>query len=67
MLYNLYLVSVLFSAPSLHAKGLMEKLFTLVSFIFCIYTQAETFVMNGNTVGQFNTTALAVNYIRFFS
>ena len=22
--------------------------------------------MNGKTVGQFNTTALAVNYIRFF-
>ena len=65
MLYNLYLVSVLFSPPSLHAKVFYRKLFTLVSFIFSV-PQAKTIVMNGKTAGQFNTAALAVNYVCFF-
>ena len=42
-----------------------EKLFTLVSFIFFV-PQAKTIVMNGKTMGQFNTAALVVNYIHFF-
>ena len=29
-------------------------------------SQAKTIVMNGKTAGQFTTTALAVNYVRFF-
>ena len=64
MLYNLYLVSVLCSPPSLHTKVFTEKLFTLVSFIFSV-SQAKIIVMNGMTVGQFNTAALKVDYVRF--
>ena len=65
MLYNLYLVSVLFSAPSLRAKFSTENLFTLVSFIICV-PQAKTFIMNDNMAGQFNRTTLAVNSFAFF-
>ena len=44
-----------------------KELCTIVSFILFV-PQAKTFVMNGKTVGQFNTNALAVNdmYVRFF-
>ena len=28
--------------------------------------EAKTFVTNGNMAGQFNITALAVNYVSFF-
>ena len=56
---------MLFSPPSLHAKLFTEKLFNLVSFIFCV-PQAKTIVMNGKTAGQFKATALAVNYVHFF-
>ena len=46
---------------------LTEKLFTIVSLIFSV-PQTKTIVMNGKIAGQFNTTALAVNYmyVRFF-
>ena len=67
MLYNLYLVFVLFftSIPTCRVFFYRE-IFTLVSFIFSV-PQAKTIVLNGKTVGQFNMAALAVNYIRFFS
>ena len=65
-----YLVSVLFSPPSLHAKEM--KLFYPSSIHFSV-PQEKTIVMIGKTAGQLNTTALAVNYahtlytyIRFF-
>ena len=66
MLYNLYTLiapAVLFSAPSLHGF-FTERLFTLVSLIFSV-PQAKTFVMNGKTVGQFRTTAIALSIYTF--
>ena len=63
------IISTLFlSSFQLHPymqRGFYRKLFTLVSFNFCV-PQAKTLVMNGNTMGQFNTTALAVSYVCFF-
>ena len=56
---------MLFSPPFLHAKAFTEKLFTIVSFILCV-PQEKMIVIIGKTGGLFNTTALAVNYIRFF-
>ena len=59
MLYNLYLLSVLFHLHP-YMERFYRKLFTLVSFISCVPQK------NDNTAEQFNTTVLAENYISFF-
>ena len=46
---------MLFSPPSLHAKGVYGKPF-YSSFIHFSVPQAKTIVMNGKTAGQFNTS-----------
>ena len=61
MLYNLYLVAVLFHLHPYMQRILTEKLYN--SFIHFFVPLAKTIRMNGKTAGQFNTTALAVNYI----
>ena len=44
-------------------RVLSEKnLLTLVSLIFCV-PQARNIVLNGKMEGQYNKTALAVNYM----
>ena len=65
MLYNLYLVSVLFKFHPYMQRFFIFKIFNLVAFIFSV-PQAKTIIMNGKTVRQFNTAALAVKYFRFF-
>ena len=65
-----FIISTLFlcffiSMPYMQRFFTQKKLFTLVSFIFCV-PQAKTFVMDDNMAGQFNTTALVVNYVCFF-